>query len=58
VTERSPSGSRTIRWSLRVDTQDIADYLQAEAERLERHDVLKFLAEKARRYVSTGETLT
>ena len=28
--------------------QDIADYLQAEAERLERHDVLKFLGEQAR----------
>jgi hypothetical protein len=28
--------------------QDIADYLQAEAERLERSDVLKFLGEQAR----------
>jgi hypothetical protein len=28
--------------------QDIADYLQAEAERLERHDVLKYLNEQAR----------
>jgi hypothetical protein len=28
--------------------QDIADYLQAEAERLDRHDVLKYLAEQAR----------
>jgi hypothetical protein len=28
--------------------QDIADYLQAEAERLERHDVLEFLGDKAR----------
>jgi hypothetical protein len=28
--------------------QDIADYLQAEAERLERPDVLKFLGEQAR----------
>src|SRR5256885_11524854 len=28
--------------------QDIADYLQAEAERLERRDVLTYLAEQAR----------
>jgi hypothetical protein len=28
--------------------QDIADYLQAEAERLDRHDVLKYLQEQAR----------
>jgi len=28
--------------------QDIADYLQAEAERLDRHDVLKYLVEQAR----------
>jgi hypothetical protein len=28
--------------------QDIADYLQAEAERLDRHDVLEFLSEQAR----------
>ena len=28
--------------------QDIADYLQAEAERLDRHDVLKYLGEQAR----------
>src|SRR5262245_4912502 len=28
--------------------QDIADYLQSEAERLDRHDVLKCLGEQAR----------
>ena len=28
--------------------QDIADYLQAEAERLDRHDVLEYLGEQAR----------
>jgi hypothetical protein len=28
--------------------QDIADYLQAEAERLERHDVINYLGEQAR----------
>jgi hypothetical protein len=28
--------------------QDIADYLQAEAERLDRHDVLQYLNEQAR----------
>src|SRR6476620_4868471 len=28
--------------------QDIADYLQAEAERLDRHDVLRYLAAQAR----------
>jgi hypothetical protein len=28
--------------------QDIADYLQAEAERQERHDVLKYMQEQAR----------
>ena len=28
--------------------QDIADYLQAEAERLNRHDVLQYLGEQAR----------
>jgi len=35
--------------------QDIADYLKAEAERLERHDVLKFLAEKAREGAFRGD---
>jgi hypothetical protein len=28
--------------------QDIADYLQAEAERLERHDVVKYLGQQGR----------
>ena len=45
---RDHSASATPPGNVEDFEQDIADYLQAEAERLERRDVLTYLAEQAR----------